>query len=169
MEARASLKRQFNAKTFFGKYAMYVILVALIAIFGFIEPAFFTGRNFVNILTSESSRGLLALGVAFCIISRGIDLSLGSVMALSSVFSASLVQKLTYSTLIIPGLVNIPPIPAWVAVLVGPRGRHHVRPHQRYADRVYEDPPLHRHPGLHDRCARPRAAVYKRLPRAYAA
>lgn len=119
MEARASLKRQFNAKTFFGKYAMYVILVALIAIFGFIEPAFFTGRNFVNILTSESSRGLLALGVAFCIISRGIDLSLGSVMAVSSVFSASLVQKLTYSTLIIPGLVNIPPIPAWVAVLVG--------------------------------------------------
>ena len=119
MEARASLKRQFNAKSFFSKYAMYVILIALIAIFGFIEPAFFTGRNFVNILTSESSRGLLALGVAFCIISRGIDLSLGSVMAVSSVFSASLVQKLTYSTLIIPGLVNIPPIPAWAAVLVG--------------------------------------------------
>ncbi|HWP22501.1 MAG TPA: hypothetical protein VN417_07095 [Candidatus Cryosericum sp.] len=119
METNAISRKQFNVKTFFGKYAMYLILISLIAVFGIIEPAFFTGRNFVNILTSESSRGLLALGVAFCIISRGIDLSLGSVMAVSSVFAASLVQKLTYSTLILPGLVNIPPIPAWVAFMVG--------------------------------------------------
>ena len=74
MEAKAGMRRQFSAKTFLGKYAMYLILISLIAVFGIIEPAFFTGRNFVNILTSESSRGLLALGVAFCIISRGIDL-----------------------------------------------------------------------------------------------
>lgn len=119
METKALSGRTFNTKQFLNKYAMYLILIALIAVFGFVEPAFFTGRNFVNILTAESSRGLLALGVAFCIISRGIDLSLGSVMAVSSVFSASLVQKLTYSTLIIPGLVNLPEIPAWVAFLVG--------------------------------------------------
>lgn len=119
MEANAVSKKQFNTKAFISKYAMYVILIVLIAIFGFAQPAFFTGKNFVNILTSESSRGLLALGVAFCIITRGIDLSLGSVMAVSSVFSASLVQKLTYSTLILPGLVNLPPIPAWVAFLFG--------------------------------------------------
>lgn len=119
MEAKAASRRHFDAKALVSKYAMYVILIVLIAIFGFAEPAFFTGRNFVNILTSESSRGLLALGVAFCIITRGIDLSLGSVMAVASVFSASLVQKLTYSTLIIPGLVNFPVIPAWVAVLFG--------------------------------------------------
>ena len=95
MESQATAKRSFNSKQFLNKYAMYLILMVLIAIFSFVEPAFFTGKNFVNILTSESSRGLLALGVAFCIISRGIDLSLGSVMAVSSVFSASLVQKLT--------------------------------------------------------------------------
>jgi ribose/xylose/arabinose/galactoside ABC-type transport system permease subunit len=100
MEANAVSRKHFNTKAFISKYAMYVILIVLIAIFGFAQPAFFTGKNFVNILTSESSRGLLALGVAFCIITRGIDLSLGSVMAVSSVFSASLVQKLTYSTLI---------------------------------------------------------------------
>jgi ribose/xylose/arabinose/galactoside ABC-type transport system permease subunit len=119
MEANAVSRKHFNTKAFISKYAMYVILIVLIAIFGFAQPAFFTGKNFVNILTSESSRGLLALGVAFCIITRGIDLSLGSVMAVSSVFSASLVQKLTYSTLILPGLVNLPEIPAWVAFLFG--------------------------------------------------
>lgn len=119
MEANVVSRKHFNTKAFISKYAMYVILIVLIAIFGFAQPAFFTGKNFVNILTSESSRGLLALGVAFCIITRGIDLSLGSVMAVSSVFSASLVQKLTYSTLILPGLVNLPEIPAWVAFLFG--------------------------------------------------
>lgn len=116
MEALATNKTHFNFKAFASKYAMYFILVVLIAIFSIASPAFFTGRNFVNILTSESSRGLLALGVAFCIITRGIDLSLGSVIAVASVFSASLVQELTYSPLII---TNLGYVPAWVAVLVG--------------------------------------------------
>ena len=115
MEAQVARKGS-NLKAFANKYAMYIILLILIGIFGIASPAFFTGRNFVNILTSESSRGLLALGVAFCIISRGIDLSLGSVMAVSSVFSAALVQKLTYSPLIIP---NLGYVPAWAAILVG--------------------------------------------------
>ena len=75
METKALSRRTFNTKQFLNKYAMYLILIALIAVFGLVEPAFFTGRNFVNILTAESSRGLLALGVAFCIISRAGSLS----------------------------------------------------------------------------------------------
>ena len=63
METKALSRRTFNTKQFLNKYAMYLILIALIAVFSFVEPAFFTGRNFVNILTAESSRGLLALGV----------------------------------------------------------------------------------------------------------
>ena len=98
------------------KYTIFVILFVLVVILSLASPMFMTPKNIINILTSESSRGLLAFGVAFCIISRGIDLSLGSVMAVSSVFAASLVQKLTYPTLIIPNLTYVP---AWVAVLVG--------------------------------------------------
>lgn len=113
---KQSKKTASVAKELMNKYAMYLILVVLVAIFGLAEPAFLTGKNAVNILTSEASRGLLALGVSFCIITRGIDLSLGSVMAVSSVFSAALVQKLTYSTLIIPDLIYLP---AWVALFVG--------------------------------------------------
>jgi len=99
-----------------GKYTIYIILLVLIAIFAIAESAFLTPTNMVNLMTSEAARGMLAFGVAFCIIARGIDLSLGSVIALSSVFSASLVQELSYPTLILPNLVHIP---AWTAVLVG--------------------------------------------------
>ena len=116
MKANAKTKKHFNFKTFAGKYAMFGILIIMVVVFGIASPSFLTGANFINILTSESSRGLLALGVAFCIISRGIDLSLGSIIAVSSVFSAALVQKLTYSTLIIQNLTYVP---AWVAVLAG--------------------------------------------------
>ncbi|HWR22243.1 MAG TPA: hypothetical protein VN366_02100 [Feifaniaceae bacterium] len=109
-------RRKARFKETLGKYTIFVILAVLVVILSIASPMFMTGKNIINILTSESSRGLLAFGVAFCIISRGIDLSLGSVMAVSSVFSAALVQKLTYATLIIPNLTFVP---AWVAVLVG--------------------------------------------------
>lgn len=98
------------------KYTIYIILLVLIIIFAVAEPMFLTGKNIINLMTSEAARGMLAFGVAFCIIARGIDLSLGSVIAVSSVFAASLVQELSYPTLIIPNLTYIP---AWVAVLAG--------------------------------------------------
>jgi inositol transport system permease protein len=109
-------KKGFNFKAYLSKYTIFVILLLLIAILSIASDVFLTGRNIVNIFTAEAGRGLLALGVAFCIISRGIDLSIGSIVAVSSVFSAALVQELTYATLIIPNLVYVP---AWVAVLVG--------------------------------------------------
>jgi ribose/xylose/arabinose/galactoside ABC-type transport system permease subunit len=109
-------KPGLDIKKYLSKYTIFIILVLMIVVLSIASPVFLTGRNIVNIFTAEAGRGLLALGVAFCIIARGIDLSLGSVVAVSSVFSAALVQELTYSTLIIPDLVYIP---SWIAVLVG--------------------------------------------------
>jgi len=101
---------------FVGKYTIYFILLVLIIIFAIVEPMFLTTRNMINLMTSEAARGMLAFGVAFCIIARGIDLSLGSVIAVSSVFAASLVQELSYPTLILSNLVYIP---SWSAVIAG--------------------------------------------------
>ncbi len=109
-------KSRFDFRSYLSKYTIFLILLLLILVLSISSPAFLTRDNIVNIFTAEAGRGLLALGVAFCIISRGIDLSLGSVVAVSSVFSAALVQEMTYATLIIPELVFIP---AWVAVLAG--------------------------------------------------
>ncbi len=114
--SRLERKSRFDFKSYLGKYTISLILLLLILVLSISSPAFFTKKNIVNIFTAEAGRGLLALGVAFCIIARGIDLSLGSVVAVSSVFSAALVQELTYATLIIPELVFIP---AWIAVLAG--------------------------------------------------
>jgi len=114
--ASAVYSSRARVSVFLGKYTIFIILTILIVTFALLEPMFFTPTNMINLMTSEAARGMLALGVAFCIIARGIDLSLGAVIALSSVFAASLVQELSYPTLIIPDLVYIP---AWTAVLVG--------------------------------------------------
>ncbi len=113
------IKNQFVVNEIFKKYAMFFVLIAMGVVFSIASPSFLTPTNLMNILVSEASRGLLAVGVAFCIITRGIDLSLGSVIAVSSVVSASLVQDPTYISAIFP---NLPHIPAWVAVIAGLAG-----------------------------------------------
>jgi ribose/xylose/arabinose/galactoside ABC-type transport system permease subunit len=54
---------------------------------------FFTFRNAANILGSASFIGVIAVGMTFVILSGGIDLSVGSVMALTAVLTASLVER----------------------------------------------------------------------------
>ncbi len=114
------IEHKMTFSALMSKYSIFVILIALVIILGIASPVFLTFDNIINILTAEAGRGLLALGVAFCIIAKGIDLSLGSVVAVASVFSASLIQKVTYSPLIIPGLVELPVfVPILVGIVVG--------------------------------------------------
>lgn len=79
------------------------------------SPTFLTPLNITNLLTTEAIKGILTMGVMFCILTRGIDLSMGSIVALSAVVSASLVQQEG------PGkmLANVPTMPAFVGVLAG--------------------------------------------------
>lgn len=51
---------------------------------------FLTPENILNVLRQNSVRALIALGMTFVIMSRGIDLSVGSVVALGGVAAAAL-------------------------------------------------------------------------------
>ena len=48
-------------------------------------------QNLINVVRQISVIGLVAVGVMLCIIALGIDLSLGSVLGVSAVVTASLV------------------------------------------------------------------------------
>jgi len=54
------------------------------------QPAFFSQENLVNMVRSSAILFVLAIGMTFVIISGGIDLSMGSMMAFSGVLLASL-------------------------------------------------------------------------------
>jgi ribose transport system permease protein len=66
-------------------------LIVLFAVFSALSQYFLTFDNVVDILLATSVNGVLALGVTFIITTGGIDLSVGTVMTLSSVMTAQVI------------------------------------------------------------------------------
>lgn len=67
----------------YNKYGTILILLFLIAIVTIVSPNFLAMNNIMNILQQISVNGLIALGMTFVILTAGIDLSVGSILALS--------------------------------------------------------------------------------------
>jgi ribose transport system permease protein len=66
------------------KLFSFIVLAALLLFFGIASNRFFSYNNIISVLTTVSINGLLAIGMTFAIINGGIDLSVGTVMAISS-------------------------------------------------------------------------------------
>jgi ribose transport system permease protein len=79
-----------------------IVLAVLCAVMAALSNAFLSVSNVLNILLSTSVFGVLAIGMTFVISSAGIDLSVGSILALSGVVGAMLT-----STLDLPWYVGI--------------------------------------------------------------
>ena len=69
-----------------------ITLLALIFVFSFTSPAFLTVNNGLTVLLQTSVIGLLAIGMTMVIITGGIDLSVGSVLALAGVVTGLLMK-----------------------------------------------------------------------------
>ncbi len=71
---------------FLETYGIVLVVIAIMALLAAIRPdVFLTSQNLSNILKQNASLALLALGMLVVIITGGIDLSVGSVMALAMV------------------------------------------------------------------------------------
>ncbi|ELK8307700.1 ribose ABC transporter permease [Vibrio vulnificus] len=68
-----------------------IALLFLIVVVSFLNPNFFTVDNILNILRQTSVNAIIAVGMTLVILTAGIDLSVGSVLALCGAFAASLV------------------------------------------------------------------------------
>jgi methyl-galactoside transport system permease protein len=106
------------------KYTNYLTFIVLAVILGILTGGQGLKYESVqNLLIAESVRAFTALGVGMIIITRGIDLSIGYVICLSTSVAASFAQNLDYSSAMYAG-VNFPiwlPVAAavGVGVLVG--------------------------------------------------
>ena len=63
--------------------AILLILVVLVVILAFIRPVFLTPNNLLNIMRQVSIVAILGIGMTYVLISAEIDLSVGSLVALS--------------------------------------------------------------------------------------
>ena len=97
--------------------SIWAIFLGIFVIASILSRNFLTYSNLTSVLMTESIIGILAVGIMWCILSKGIDLSAGSLVALSSVIVASLSQTPGYSGAFYKNL-NIP-VPLAVLIAVG--------------------------------------------------
>jgi ribose/xylose/arabinose/galactoside ABC-type transport system permease subunit len=64
-------------------------LILLLIIASLLSPYFLSTRNIFNVLRGASMIGIVAIGMTFVILNRGIDLSVGSLVGVSAALAAS--------------------------------------------------------------------------------
>ena len=70
-----------------------IALILLVVGISIISPEFRTGSNFLSLLRQSSINGLIAFGMTCVILTDAIDLSVGSVLALSTVLCAGMISS----------------------------------------------------------------------------
>jgi len=77
-----------DAVQLLARYAAPLFLLLLILVFALLEPRFLHPLNVLNVLRQVSIAGLIAIGMTFVILTAGIDLSLGSLLAFAGLVGA---------------------------------------------------------------------------------
>ncbi len=88
------------------KYGLLIAFAVLCVVLSMRSPAFLTVQNGINVLRQISINAILAIGVTYVILTGGIDLSLGSVLALTGVLAATFAHPGTYP-LVVPLAIGI--------------------------------------------------------------
>lgn len=125
-------------------YAILIFFILLFALFSVIARGFLTVNNLINVTRQVSLIGIVSVGMTLVILSGGIDLSVGSLLALCGTFTAYLMVKaeLPMIVAIIAGIgagaltglvngllitkVNIPPLITTLATMTGVRGAAYI-------------------------------------------
>ena len=83
-----------NIRKFISEYSILFVMLLMVIIMTILKPdSFMTRNNILNVLRQISITGVIALGTAFPIIAKGIDVSGGSVVALSAVITGSMISS----------------------------------------------------------------------------
>ncbi len=99
------------------EYGIFLAFLLLAVILSVSNQYFLTPGNISNVLLQTSINGILAIGMTFVILTRGIDLSVGSVVALAGIVSASFAT--TSATAGIVGAPYSPFVALPIGLLVG--------------------------------------------------
>lgn len=104
MSQIAEIQRSERRREFLQRYGLILSFFLLCLVLTILSDRFLTVNNIVNVLRQSTINGIIAVGMTLVILTAGIDLSVGSILALSSVITASVLQSGT-------------PVPA--AILIG--------------------------------------------------
>lgn len=100
---------RFNARNIVSRLGLLLVILIFIVVMSMLSPVFLSVANFRNLFIQSTILAVLAMGQTFVIMTRGIDLSIGGVMALSSAIGMGLALHV-----VVPG-----PVAILVALAVG--------------------------------------------------
>ncbi|MDR1252358.1 MAG: ABC transporter permease [Treponema sp.] len=78
------------------RFGLFFVIILMVLLMRFVlepiiipdrPPVFLTGGNIVNVLRQVSMNGIMAVGITFVILTGGIDLSIGAIVAVTSVIA----------------------------------------------------------------------------------
>ena len=84
--------RGFDGFEIVARFAPTIFLVVLMLLFAFAEPRFLSSINLFNVMRQVSITGLIAIGMTFVILTGGIDLSVGSLLAFAGLVAAAIAK-----------------------------------------------------------------------------
>lgn len=91
----------------------FFALIAIIVVFSILSPVYFTVNNFLIMSSHVAIFGILGIGMMLVILTGGIDLSVGSTLALAGVCAGFMMQGLRLDWF---GVVLYPPV--WVVAIL---------------------------------------------------
>jgi erythritol transport system permease protein len=97
------------------KLRAVVVLIALILLFSYLAPAFFTANNLTILTKHVAISAILAIGMTFTVLTGGIDLSVGSVAGLSGMIAGYLLTQ----GFVVGGVAHYPPALICIALSIG--------------------------------------------------
>ena len=88
------------------EYGAFIALIVLVVGIGIVSPEFRTWSNFLSLLRQSSINGFIAFGMTCVILTDAIDLSVGSILGLSTALCAGMIAS------------GFPVVPAMILALV---------------------------------------------------
>src|SRR3989304_1977272 len=107
--------KKINIRNVIKNYGIALVLVVIVIILTILRPNFINPANLIEIMRQVSFTGIVAVGMTFCLLTGGIDLSVGSNVGLAVVVCA-LIMSGRPVPLEATGGVNINPI---LGIVVG--------------------------------------------------
>jgi inositol transport system permease protein len=99
VNSAAPIRKERSPWELLSRFAPLIFLLLMMAVFATLEPRFLDPTNLFNVMRQISITGLIALGMTFVILTAGIDLSVGSVLALSAIVAAAVAKGSTGNSL----------------------------------------------------------------------
>ena len=85
--------RRFSPKKILSRYSIYIVFVILVIVCSLMSNSFLTLENVTNLLRQQAYLLIIAMGMLLVIITGGIDLSVVTLMGLSVMLTAGMVQE----------------------------------------------------------------------------